>query len=145
MGVFKNTLYKGQNYMQRWPMQKELAVIFPENNVIAATRLGFKVMPALAILTLTMQIQFGAVQQWPASIAIALLFITLPVQGLFWLGKRSGELLPTSLAHWYHELYQGLVTQGCKLAPAAKNPHYSELADVLTNAFKRMDKVFLAQ
>ncbi|NQZ50803.1 MAG: DUF412 family protein, partial [Moritella sp.] len=58
------------------------------------------------------------------------------------LGKRSGESLPVSLASWYHELYQGLVTQGCELEPAKKNPHYSELADILGSAFKRMDKAF---
>jgi len=145
MSVFKNTLYKGQHYMQRWPMKKELAALFPENRIIAATKLGFKTMPPLAILTVMMQYLYGDMQQLPASMAIALLLITLPMQGLFWLGKRSGELLPVSLANWYRELYQGLVTQGCELAPAAKNPHYSELADILQSAFKRMDKAFMAK
>jgi hypothetical protein len=145
MSVFTDTLYKGQHYMQRWPMKKELAALFPENRIIAATKLGFKTMPPLAILTVMMQYLYGDIQQLPASIAIALLLITLPMQGLFWLGKRSSELLPVSLANWYHELYQGLVTQGCELAPAVKKPHYSELADILENAFKRMDKAFMVK
>jgi len=145
MGVFKDTLYKGQHYMTRWPMKKELAALFPENRIIAATQLGFKTMPPLAILTVMMQYLYGDMQQLPASIAIALLLITLPMQGVYWLGKRSSELLPVSLATWYRELYQGLVTQGCELEPAAKNPHYSELADILASAFKRMDKAFMAK
>ncbi|QUM81654.1 MULTISPECIES: terminus macrodomain insulation protein YfbV [unclassified Moritella] len=145
MSVFTDTLYKGQHYMQRWPMKKELAALFPENRVIAATKLGFKTMPPLAILTVMMQYLYGDIQQLPASIAVALLLITLPMQGVFWLGKRSSELLPVSLANWYHELYQGLVTQGCDLEPAVKKPHYSELADILENAFKRMDKAFMVK
>ena len=143
MSTFKETLYTGQQYLRRWPMKKELAVIFPENRIIAATQLGFKVMPALAIMTIMLPLQLGYAQQLPASIAIALLLVSLPLQGLFWLGQRSGELLPASLANWYRELYQDLATQGCDLAPAAKNPHYSELADILRDAFKRMDKAFL--
>lgn len=140
-----NVLQQGQSYMQRWPMKKELAAMFPENNIITATKLGFKVMPALAVLTLFLQLQFADLAQWPSSIAIALLFVTLPIQGLYWLGKRSGELLPVALASWYHELHKGLVEKGCELTPAVKNPRYTELADILSSAFKRMDKAFLSK
>lgn len=139
------TLSDGQHYIQVWPLKKELGAMFPENNIITATKLGLKVMPALAALTLALQVQFGDYSHWPAAISIALLFVTLPAQGLFWLGKRSGELLPVSLASWYHELHQSLLAKGCELSPAVKKPRYKELAEVLSGAFKRMDKAFITK
>ncbi len=143
MGVFNDTLHKGHFYMKLWPMRKELAAIFPENSIITATKIGIKVMPALAVLSIAMQIQLGSMQQLPVSLALALLFITLPIQGLFWLGKRAGSRLPVALASWYRQLYQDLLREGCELEPAVKHPRYEELAHVLRNAFNRMDKVFI--
>ncbi|MGU3846518.1 DUF412 family protein, partial [Vibrio diabolicus] len=38
-----HSLKDGQNYMEIWPVRKELSAIFPEQRIIKATRFGIKV------------------------------------------------------------------------------------------------------
>lgn len=52
-------LQRGQRYMKTWPSDKRLAPVFPENRVSNATRFGIRLMPPLAIFTLTWQIALG--------------------------------------------------------------------------------------
>lgn len=85
-------LQRGQHYMKTWPADKRLAPVFPENRVTVVTRFGIRFMPPLAIFTLTWQIALGG-QLGPA-IATALFACGLPLQGLWWLGKRAITPLP---------------------------------------------------
>ena len=86
---------RGQHYMKTWPADKRLAPMFPENRVSSATRFAIRFMPPLAIFTLTWQIAMGG-QLGPA-VATALFACSLPMQGLWWLGKRSVTPLPPRL------------------------------------------------
>lgn len=52
-------LQRGQHYMKTWPAEKQLAPVFPENRVARATRFGIRIMPPLAVFTLTWQIALG--------------------------------------------------------------------------------------
>ncbi len=83
---------RGQHYMKTWPNDKRLAPVFPENRVSTATRFAIRFMPPLAVFTLTWQIAMGG-QLGPA-VATALFACSLPMQGLWWLGKRSVTPLP---------------------------------------------------
>ncbi|MCL6324142.1 terminus macrodomain insulation protein YfbV [Pectobacterium polaris] len=134
-------LQRGQHYMKTWPAEKRLAPVFPENRVARATRFGIRIMPPLAVFTLTWQIALGG-QLGPA-IATALFACSLPLQGLWWLGRRSVTPLPPTLAQWFHEIRNKLVESGQALAPLEEAPTYQALADVLKRAFNQLDKTFL--
>ncbi|CCQ12147.1 FIG01056706: hypothetical protein [Pseudoalteromonas luteoviolacea B = ATCC 29581] len=123
-------------------MHKELAPIFPEYRVIKATELGITIMPILAIITLFTQTSTLGVEYLPQSIAMALLILSLPVQGLLWLGKRAQTPLSPPLSTWYHELYQKMVEHGYDVRLAGGKPRYQELATLLNDMFEKMDKAF---
>ena len=132
---------RGQTYMKTWPSDKRLDPVFPENRIAKVTRFAVRFMPPIAIFTLTWQIALGG-QLGPA-IATALFACSLPMQGLWWLGKRSVTPLPPTLLQWFHELRAKLVEAGKAQAPVEGTPTYQALADVLQRAFKQLDKTFL--
>lgn len=132
---------RGQDYMKTWPNDKRLAPLFPENRMITATRFAVRVMPPLAIFTLSWQIALGG-QLGPA-VATAIFACSLPMQGLWWLGKRSITPLPPTLLQWFHEVRHKLNEAGQALAPVEGKPTYQMLAEVLKRAFKLLDKAFL--
>ncbi|HBV38832.1 MAG TPA: hypothetical protein DEF05_03835 [Erwinia sp.] len=140
VGWFK-LFQNGQHYMKTWPADKRLAPLFPENRVSTATRFGIRFMPPLAIFAMTWQIALGG-QLGPA-VATALFACSLPMQGLWWLGKRSATPLPPALLSWFHEMREKLQAAGQALAPVEGKPTYQALADVLKRAFKQLDKTFL--
>ncbi|ERK11133.1 hypothetical protein L579_0930 [Pantoea sp. AS-PWVM4] len=127
--------------MKTWPADKRLAPVFPENRVVTATRFSIRFMPPLAIFTLTWQIAMGG-QLGPA-VATALFACSLPMQGLWWLGKRSMTPLPPTLLQWFHEVRAKLEEAGQAIAPVEGKPTYQALADVLKRAFKQLDRTFL--
>jgi len=132
---------RGQHYMKTWPADKRLAPVFPENRVANVTRFAIRFMPPLAVFTLTWQIALGG-QLGPA-IATALFACSLPMQGLWWLGKRSVTPLPPTLLSWFHEVRAKLEEAGQAIAPVDGKPTYQALADVLRRAFKQLDRTFL--
>ena len=136
---------EGQQYMETWPSQKELYAIFPECRVIAATRFSLRVMPALGVISAAALInQYGS-DFLPQALAIAAFFLSLPMQGLLWLGHRSNQLLPPGMRQWYQEIHQKMVMQGCSLQAAKTRPRYKELAGLLKTAFDELDRVFTKQ
>ncbi|AWK42795.1 DUF412 family protein [Photorhabdus laumondii subsp. laumondii] len=131
----------GQQYMKTWPIEKQLAPMFPENRIIKATRFGIRFMPPLAIFTLTWQIALGG-QLGPA-VATALFACSLPMQGLWWLGKRASTPLPAALLKWFHEIRDKFAAAGITMAPVQQTPTYQSLAELLKRAFKQLDRSFL--
>ena len=87
------------------------------------------------------QIALGG-QLGPA-IATALFACSLPMQGLWWLGRRSVTPLPPTLLQWFHEVRNKLTEAGQAVAPLEGTPTYQTLADLLKRAFKQLDKTFL--
>lgn len=135
-------LKDGQQYMLLWPSQKQLTTLFPENRVIAATKLSIKVMPPLAVLSVAAMVNFQGAEQLPQALAVGAFFLTLPMQGLLWLGHRANQLLPPSLSSWYFEIHQNMQQQGCALQSPKAKPKYMELAGLLKTAFDELDKAF---
>lgn len=143
--TFTSMVKDGQQYMQTWPMQHQLYGMFPECRVISATKFSAKVMPALAVLTVATLINFQGIERLPQALAVGAFFISLPIQGLLWLGHRSNQLLPASLKGWYLDIHHKMQMQGCALqAPKAK-PEYKELAKLLKTAFEELDKAFTSR
>ena len=132
----------GQEYMNTWPVKRELYAFFPECRVVSATKLAIKVMPPLAILACTMMLNTLGDAFLPQVLAVGLFFLSLPLQGLLWLGYRSNQVLPPQLKNWYQEVHRKMVAQGCQLQAMRSQPKYHELATVLKTAFSELDKVF---
>ncbi|MFP1735597.1 terminus macrodomain insulation protein YfbV [Lonsdalea quercina] len=139
-GWFK-ILKLGQHYMKTWPADKRLAPVFPENRVVRTTLFAIRFMPPLAVFTLSWQVALGG--QLGPVVATALFALSLPMQGLWWLGRRAITPLPPSLLQWFHDIRQRLLEAGLALAPLEEKPTYQMLADVLKRAFKQLDKTFL--
>ncbi|WP_047049357.1 terminus macrodomain insulation protein YfbV [Vibrio mexicanus] len=135
-----HSLKDGQKYMDTWPMRKELNLLFPEQRIIKATKFGIKVMPAIAAISVLTQLAFQNPNAMPQAVIIALFAISLPVQGMWWLGNRANTQLPPSLAGWYRELHQKIVESGFALEPMKSKPRYKELAQILNRAFRQLDK-----
>ena len=131
--------------MRIWPAQKELNSLFPEARVIAATKFSIKVMPPLALVSAASMINVYGYEFLPQAIAIAAFFLSLPMQGLMWLGHRSNQLLPPSMRQWYQEIHQKMQAQGCSVQAAKARPRYKELAALLKTAFEELDRVFTRQ
>lgn len=134
----------GRQYGKEWPMRKELAPLFPEFRVIKATELAIAVMPLLAVMTVFVQTNWLGMEYLPQAIAIAMFFLSLPAQGLLWLGKRADTPLNPSLNTWYQELFNKMVANGYD-APAqlqSRRPTYRTLAKLLKDMFEKMDKAF---
>ncbi len=135
-----HSLKDGQKYMDTWPMRKELNALFPEQRIIKATKFGIKVMPAIAAISVLTQMVFNNSQGMPQAVIIALFAMSLPLQGIWWLGNRSNTMLPPGLASWYRELHQKVIESGFSLEPIKSKPRYKELALVLNRAFRHLDK-----
>ncbi|AFJ98752.1 DUF412 domain-containing protein [Cronobacter sakazakii] len=138
---FFSLFRRGQHYSKTWPTDKRLAPVFIENRVIRATRFAIRIMPPVAVFTLCWQIALGG-QLGPA-VATALFALSMPMQGLWWLGKRSVTPLPPGTLNWFYEVRTKLQEAGQALAPVEGKPDYQALADTLKRAFKQLDKTFL--
>ncbi|MFY2508289.1 terminus macrodomain insulation protein YfbV [Vibrio pectenicida] len=135
-----HNLRDGQKYMDAWPMRKELNFMFPEQRIIKATKYGIKVMPAIAAISVLTQMAFNNYQSMPQAVIIALFAISLPIQGMWWLGSRANTQLPPALAGWYREIHQQIAESGFALEPMKNRPRYKELAQILNRAFRQLDK-----
>lgn len=135
-----SSLKDGQKYMDLWPVRKELNAIFPEQRIIKATRFGVKVMPAIAAISVLTQMVFNNYQAMPQAVVMALFAISLPLQGMWWLGNRSNTQLPPALVSWYRELHEKITDTGFALEPMKPRPRYKELAIILNRAFRQLDK-----
>jgi uncharacterized membrane protein YfbV (UPF0208 family) len=133
-------LKDGQQYMQTWPVQPQLFAMFPECRVISATKFSIKVMPALAVITLAILINLQGLEKLPQNLALGAFFLSLPMQGLVWLGHRANQTLPPSLNSWYLDIHQKMQLQGCALQSPKAKPQYKELARLLKTAFDDLDK-----
>lgn len=97
----------GQKYMAICPKDKEFATSFPEIRVIAYIKLANKYLPpVLAFLFLC---QYYLNTSLVLIIITAIFAISLPLQGLFWLGKRACSPLPLNLLSYYDDIKQKLV------------------------------------
>jgi len=140
----------GRAYAKTWPMRKEVAPLFAEFKVIRATELAITVMPILAMLTLFFQLNYLGPDFLPQAIASSLFFIyifvcsflTLPLQGLLWLGKRAQTELEPAMLQWYNELFAKMIANGYDAQMGKNKPRYLELAELLKDMFDKMDKTF---
>lgn len=140
--TFTSMVRDGQSYMNEWPQRKELYALFPEARVISATRFSMKWMPPISVLCAATMLNTHGANYLPQALAIGAFFLSLPLQGLLWLGHRSNQPLPPSTKAWYQDIHAKMRAHGCEIAAAKARPKYRELAKLLKKAFTEVDRVF---
>jgi len=143
LDVFFNIVRQGDFYLKNWPKQKTLNCLFIDSKIAFYTRLSIKVVPVFVILIIALNVMFPNVLDWSATATLVMFLMGLPVQGLYWLGKRSTSLLPNTLLPWYIAIEKTLNQSAKQDAVLAKRPRYLDLALLLKNAFQRGGDNFL--
>lgn len=133
------TLSEGRRYMQTWPMIRQLSFYFPEYRVVQAMKIALPLMPLLAIIAAMSQLSVHGWAFLPQALTIGLFFISLPIQGLFWLGWRAAHPLPLSLLDWGNHVAAKLAEMGVHCRPLGANACYLDMAVLLKLAFERLD------
>ncbi|QTM01685.1 terminus macrodomain insulation protein YfbV [Mannheimia sp. ZY171111] len=123
----------GQRYLNTLPNQKKLANFMPDYHIIRLVKFSSKVMPAFACFALVWQYFFtDPTQSVLANAVITAIFaISIPFQGLYWLGKRARSPLPLSLLEWYESIRQKLITAQVKLEEKQAVPSFQDFANLL--------------
>ena len=70
MSSFFTTLKQGQIYLQTWPLEAKLGIIFPENRIIKATKFAQKFMPFMAVFAVVWQQLYSKADLTAFSLAI---------------------------------------------------------------------------
>ncbi|MGU0043779.1 terminus macrodomain insulation protein YfbV [Escherichia coli] len=138
---FFSLFRRGQHYSKTWPLEKRLAPVFVENRVIKMTRYAIRFYAADRRIYSLLADCPGR-SAWAGSCHCAVR-LSLPMQGLWWLGKRSVTPLPPAILNWFYEVRGKLQESGQVLAPVEGKPDYQALAETLKRAFKQLDKTFL--
>lgn len=132
-----STLQAGQRYLNTFPNQKKLGLFMPDYRLIRLVKFASRFMPAFACFALIWQYFFYDPEQSVLANALitALFALSIPFQGLFWLGRRAKSPLPLSLLPWYEELRQKLISERHNIADQTV-PSYQDFANLLQLAEK---------
>lgn len=149
---FFTLLKQGQHYLNTWPLDDKLAMIFPENRIIKATVFAQKFMPFMAVFTIVWQQIYAKGDNVAFAIALltAIFAIGIPLQGLYWLGKRADTPLPAQTLYWFiridEELKKIFKNPPCFDVKSANINNekitYRQLAERLTLAKKYLPNEF---
>ena len=137
------TLQAGQHYLSTYPNQKKLNLFMLDYRLIRLVKFASKVMPAFACFAIIWQYCFTDPEQSITANATltALFALSIPFQGLYWLGRRAKSPLPLSLLEWYENLRQKLIHEQHKIADQAV-PSYQDFANLLQLAEKTWGQAY---
>ncbi|MGM0481344.1 MAG: terminus macrodomain insulation protein YfbV [Pseudomonadota bacterium] len=131
---FLQVLKDGRAYAKEWPHHSVTAA-FTESRVIPITRKGEQWAPAIAVLNAVLYYQFMPPAQLAQGMMLSLIMLSLPLQGLYWLGWRAKQPLSPRLRSWYKELQNKLKVSGEHCQPKGlKGPDYHDLAVIIRRA-----------
>lgn len=138
-----STFQAGQRYLNTLPNQKKLNLFMPDYRLIRLVKFAAKVMPAFACFAMIWQYHFTDPEQSITANATltALFALSIPFQGLFWLGRRAKSPLPLSLLDWYEDLRQKLIKENHQIADQAM-PSYQDFANLLQLAEKTWGRAY---
>lgn len=141
--MFK-TLKQGQHYLKTWPMVPKLGLIFPENRIIKATAFAQKIMPFIAVFTIVWQLVYikGDITALAVTVLMVIFVLSLPIQGLYWLGKRASTELPVQALREFYKIYHKLQKVNVVLPVVKDKPCYQQLAELLNKAVTHLDADF---
>lgn len=97
----------GQQYRLICPKDKSLASSFPEVKIIFYLELAIKFIPPFIVALFVWQYYMHT--SMIITLLTAIFAISLPIQGIFWLGKRAQSPLPLTLITFYNNTKQKLI------------------------------------
>ena len=136
MSSFFSTLKQGQIYLQTWPLEAKLGIIFPENRIIKATKFAQKFMPFMAVFAVVWQQLYAKMALIALAIAIftALCALVMQLQGLYWLGNVAKSPFEPQISQWFYEISERLRKQH-EISPTMQAKlTYQHLEEVLQKA-----------
>jgi hypothetical protein len=138
LSSFFNVIRRGDCYLRTWPKQRVLNCLFIDSKIIFYTRLAIKLVPAFIFLIVSLNIIFPVLFSGSSNVTFIMFLLGLPVQGLYWLGKRSKTLLPNQLLPWYSTIQEKLYGNRRDVTQKVMQYHpcYQDLASLLNHAFK---------
>lgn len=142
MTIF-HTLKEGQKYADTWVLKPKLGSIFPENRIIKSTKFAQILMPFVAVFAVVWQ-QFsskGNEIAFAAAVLTAIFALTIPLQGLYWLGKRSSQRLPPQSAVKFQQIFEQLQQKNVVMQKV-EHPTYFDLALLLKKAELHLSEDF---
>lgn len=101
----------GYKFSQTWPKKEPYLQMFDQTKVIKLTDLAMTVSPAIALLTIWLQVSQLGFEYLNVSLAMTLLVLSMPFHGYYQLGKQAELRLPIGLQSWYRELEQKSLSQ----------------------------------
>jgi uncharacterized membrane protein YfbV (UPF0208 family) len=134
--LFFDVIRRGGLYLKAWPKQSALNGLFIDSKISFYTRLSIKITPAFIALSLGLALTFPTLFNPIVSVTFALFLLGLPIQGFYWLGKRSQQLLPQQLLPWFMAIKKKLSVKNTAEEGSIHHPSYLELATLLQQAFK---------
>ncbi|MDP2560222.1 terminus macrodomain insulation protein YfbV [Psychrobium sp. 1_MG-2023] len=142
MHELKQLIEQGRLYQHLWPQQRELSAIFPEGRIIALCKLLQKVAPMIASLSFVVQFLYFGEDVIPRALAMSLLVLSIPYQGLIWLGHRSKQPLSRNLLSWCSEVRTQMINAGMSVKPIHAKASYMDMAQLLNDAYSKLNKAF---
>ncbi|WP_158537941.1 MULTISPECIES: terminus macrodomain insulation protein YfbV [Corallincola] len=139
MSQLTELLQQGQRYMNIWPIRPELYRHFPEIRVIQFTRWATRWLPGFAVMLPALQYLLVDGLFFAQMIAVSLLLMSIPFQGLLWLGHRATQPLPPSLSGWYRDIHARMNAEGCQISPVKSQPQFLDMGALLNQAFKQLE------
>lgn len=141
---FFSIFKQGQIYLNTWPKEAKLGMIFPEHRVIKSTRFAQNAMPLIAVFAVVWQQLYAKydAMAFSAAILTALFALLIPLQGLYWLGKRACSPLNSQSAAWFYDICERLKKIHEPLPRVEGQPTYQHLAEVLKKAEQRLERIF---
>lgn len=137
------TLQAGKQYLQTWPLEPKLGMIFPENRIIRTTKFAQQGMPLLAVFAVCWWYFNGSgLQAMMAMLMTVIVALLLPLQGLYWLGKRASSPLSPQSAVWFYKIFEQLQQAKVAVATPQEPPTYQDLANLLSKAKQHLPADF---
>ncbi len=104
MTIFIKTFYDGYKFSQIWPKNEPYLMMFDQTKAIRLADTALTVAPAIALLTMWLQLHYLGLEAIHTAVAMSLLILSMPAHGYFQLGQQSQRRLPIALQRWYREL-----------------------------------------
>lgn len=125
-------LTRGRKYVSLWPDRSELMQYFPQYRAVALCRLVVRYFPLLAITLFALVYSLSSGQAISLALFYFIFLASMPLQGLFLMGKKSQERLPPALASWYREGVNKLKEQHQKKATKKLSSWHTDELNVET-------------
>lgn len=130
----------GRKYISICPTQLTLASTFPEIKIINYIKSASKYLPPLIVALIVWQYYMNI--ELAITILTTIFALSLPLQGIIWLGKRATSPLPLSLLEHYNHIQKCLIAKQIIGAKAIKtvNINFMDFMQLMNLANKHLSE-----